>query len=173
MQQQNKRPYRILFTNGEMIVSGYSLRMSSPPVTLHEKIPLSIMQNPLPTTFHYLNVKVAAVPSNHDVLCHMTASPRHYGVQKYTSITLRHIRVVQKIRKRLLESKDIPFRLCDKRAFQLLHFYAHTIQLLFRRNLEKKRNMRCHALEYLLAQQNDVAYMQNEYVMRSIFCFDK
>jgi hypothetical protein len=201
-----RRKYRMLFKNGEMIVSGYDLRKSdketlcSYPTRM--MVPRNKLQDPLPTTFHYLDIAFEISPEQtHPIdgpLVLICSRPREYSqCGTFAQNILRWFPLaITKIRNRiyrgspdekafrrsasgrnsyinLIESCYSDVSTFLSRSIQVLQFHAHTIQLLFRRNVERKRTERASAIDYLLEQQKQILYLQNEYVLRNIFAFAK
>ncbi len=128
-----KRKYRMLFKNGEIIVSGYLVRC--PKITIHSCV--------YDDAEKARKVKVISSPT------------RNYGYCSYGDLCLQrrgfqvalhriYMRLNQEVQDEPVESQSPIWG----RSCQVLHFYAHTIQLLFRRNVERKCTKRALAIEY-------------------------
>jgi hypothetical protein len=182
----------MLFKNGEMIVSGYQLHSAVSVGTNMDLTSLSKMANPLPTRFRYLRANIAKAQNNPSMVI-ISTLPRHYGSVQ-PKIQRKYDKAILNIRRALywgspddiaaFRNRHIPFTFCmiemqdalnkfAQRALQVLNFHAHTIQLLFRRNVERKRKTRALVIHYLLEQQKQIRYLQNEYVLRNILSFSK
>lgn len=186
------RKYRKLYKNGEVVVSGYLLHSAVSAGPNMDLTCLSKMANPLPTRFRYLRANIRQVQHVPPMAIIYTV-PRHYGSINF-NIERKYWKTILKIRKTLyrgspddialsgnmlhpfafdmIEIQDAQYKFAQ-RALQVLNFHAHTIQLLFRRNVERKRKTRALVIHYLLEQQTHISYLQNEHVLRNILTFSK
>ncbi len=201
-----KRKYRMLFKNGEMIVSGYDFRNSDRApnfsYSLRTVVPAHKLQNPLPTTFRHLDIAFEiSHEETHPIegqLVLICSRPREYNQCVTFALKIRRWfpLAITKILNRIYRGSPDEKAFCGSvlgkngysivvaschsnvitflsRSIQVLQFHAHTIQLLFRRNMERKRANRALAIEFLLEQQKQISYLENEYVLRAIFTFAK
>jgi hypothetical protein len=185
-------PYRMLFANGEMVVHGYPLHNAKQTVLYIPFLPENVFL-PKTRTLHWLNVALrdAGLQCGKKVYSVLVTSTRHYGLPARPVLYGPYTSCIERIATKLLAAtpdgewlrrnaggkQTYGYRAIKNvyrdRAIQVLHFHAHTIQLLFRRMVEKKRLNRCLVLEFLLEQQGENHYLQNELVMRDVFTFCK
>ncbi len=188
--EPNNKKYRMLFSNGEMIVSGYPLHIEDRSA-VNIPIPKDVVALPSPPALRWITPRIR----DGDMICDnkeyviFVMTKRNYGDR--TFVPDEYEPCVTRIRKTLFENSPYAITVENyaaflqhprfvhirpqfrMRAIQVLHFHAHTIQLLFRRNVERKRLNRCLVLEYLMMQQEEVHYLQNELVLRDMFTFCK
>ncbi len=187
-----KQPYRMLFANGEMVVHGYPLHNAKQTVFYIPFLAENIFL-PKTRTLHWLNVALrdAGLQCGKKLYSVVVTSTRHYGLHTDPLLYASYTSCIERIARKLLEAtpdgewlaRNVAWKgsygyraiknVYRDRAIQVLHFHAHTIQLLFRRMVEKKRLNRCLVLEYLMMQQEEVHYLQNELVLRDMFTFCK
>ncbi len=166
---------RILFKNGTVLVSGYNFQRSFLSLLDRDPAMMFVERSEVNWAYvhagHYVhplrivddtgfsrNVKIMKLPTKRVVLLR----PR-LGYNWNYSAFLHY--------KKLIE--DVGARTGSQRGWQLINFHAHTIQLLFRRFLERVRTQRASVIDYLLEHQSDVRYLQNEFVIREIIGFSK
>lgn len=155
--------HRILFENGDVYVRGYNLRGS---------ISQSFIQVDSETT----NVKYRNNPNIRftrvikGVRTFMILNMPNYGSSAFRSPNM-NIHYRDTIQKMIQPYNADNYGLKYAKGFQQLNYYAHTIQLLFKRLVERKKNQRAAIIEYLLCGQTENQYLGNEYVLRDILTY--
>jgi hypothetical protein len=177
-----RKPMRILFKNGTVLVSGYNFQRSFLSLLDHDPAMMFVERSEVNWAYvhagHYVhplrivddtgfsrNVEMRKLPTKRVVVLR----PRRCYNWNY-SVFLRYKKLMENGLARLAGVNKV---LYVEHFWQLINFHAHTIQLLFRRFLERVRTQRASVIDYLLGQQSDVRYLQNEFVIREIIGFSK
>jgi hypothetical protein len=175
------KPMRILFKNGTVLISGYNFQRSVLCWLDHDPAMMFVDRS---------EVNWAYVHAGHHVHPLRIVDDKGFSREKITKLPTKRVVLLRPRRwynwnysmfllyKKLTEDGLARLPVVDQGLYvenfwQLINFHAHTIQLLFRRFMERVRTRRACVVDYLLEQQSDVRYLQNEFVIREIIGFSK
>jgi hypothetical protein len=180
--------YRMMFDNGEVVVVNYSLR-NSKQIVRRDMVKPDVVRIPDSETLNWLNVVVceSSYRQGNSLWKVLVFSSRNYGIEK----VIGYEWAVRRVRNWLFE-KSVDKKVCEERkegvsavevhkralmkvfemrAWQVVQFSAHTIQLFFRQVMEKRRKERVCVVHYFLEEQDSVTYLNCEFVLREICSF--
>jgi hypothetical protein len=152
-----------MFENGDVYVRGYTLRNG-----VSQKF---IQVDPETTNVKYRknpNIRFTRVIKG--VRTFMILNMPNYGSSAFRSSNM-NIHYRDTIQRMIQPYNPDNYGLKYAHGFQKLNYYAHTIQLLFKKMVERKKTQRAAIIEYLLCGQTEIRYLWNEYVLRDVFTY--
>lgn len=152
-----------MFNNGEVYIRGYNLR--------HQTDHRTIKVDPTTTNTKYRSKNIRFVKGPKHGTRYMVLNLPNYGPPRGSN-SIAYIGYRNSVDIQGCTDK-VSSAVMHIRAYQMVNYYAHTIQLLMRRFVEKRKNERAIVIEYLLQQQNELNYLSNEYVLRNILTFGR